>query len=128
MTSPTDLDALDALLAKATPGEWQLSFQTDNEVSIDTGPERRLGYASWKGMATVFGSDDDDAGNEIMENNAALIVALHNQYPVLAAELRALRAERDRLREALAALTNGPLYGFGAADVARAALKEKPHD
>lgn len=46
----------------------------------------------------------------------------------LTGELEAANQHVKVLREALAALTNGPLYGFGAADVARAALKEKPHD
>ncbi|MEQ1891057.1 MAG: hypothetical protein ABL998_00825 [Planctomycetota bacterium] len=96
MTDHVDLDALDRLIAAATPGPWAW-----DEPSNWAGLSARVMVTepSYGLVATV-----DIAGwrpRKIGTNNAALIVALSNAAPALLAELRAARAELDALRTRL---------------------------
>jgi len=76
-----DLDALEALLEKATPGEWTASshdwfaLRTHALIICDRPP--------------VFYAESHAA----WPSNSGAIAALHNAAPALIGELRALRAE-----------------------------------
>ena len=76
-----DLDALEALLEKATPGEWTASshdwfaLRTHALIICDRPP--------------VFYAESHAA----WPDNSGAIAALHNAAPALIAELRALRAD-----------------------------------
>jgi len=59
-----------------TPGPWEIGALGNQKVEINTGPEPRLSYSGWDGMAKVYGSDDDPAtGSVVMMANARLISA-----------------------------------------------------
>jgi len=77
----TDLNALEAVLAKATPGQWQQDPIGDYYIR-------------------------DGAGNVVIRcdqnETRDLMIALHNAAPALIAEHRALLAENTALRSALA--------------------------
>lgn len=80
MTDVTSLDALEALLAKATPGEWE--FQTcpfDNYSYTLSAPAAKGNYSHV--IADICLRDPAKA-------NAALIVALRNAAPDLIAKAR----------------------------------------
>jgi len=84
-----ELDALEAALAKATPGEWTLEMDgpTNDDSPCDVIiPEinRILHSTEW--------ADPEDFEQDVA--NAESIVAAHNALPVLIAELRELRAYR----------------------------------
>lgn len=73
MTAPTDLDALEAVIAKATPGTWTANnggYETDHP-----------------------GGFIEQAGSGEIEPDDAALCALHNAAPTLIAELRTLRAK-----------------------------------
>lgn len=70
MTAPLDLDGLDALLAKATPGPWEHD-----------------GYGWLTAPSAIIVVDDSD----MRRPDAEVIVALRNDAPTLVAELRAAR-------------------------------------
>lgn len=81
-----DLDALEALYGKATPGEWwhrhtklrkQFSTVIDQVEAVD-GTE----VVHWAGF------DSGDATKKQKHANAALIAALHNAFPALLALAR----------------------------------------
>jgi hypothetical protein len=78
---PVDLDALEALLEKATPGEWTASSQdwfalrTHALIICDRPP--------------VFYAESHAA----WPDNSGAIAALHNAAPALIAELRELRED-----------------------------------
>lgn len=100
MTAPPDLDALDALHEAAEPGPWRME--------ADTGCVMIGGHQ-------IAGVHDHDWRSR---PNAALIVALHNAYPALAAELRrarkieaAARLQHDRMRDLL---RDWPLSDLGS--------------
>ena len=109
-TPPLDLDALEAVLAKATPGEWRADGRyvgTPNHMSYVAEVSDQNG--NWSDTAKSTG-------------DAAAIVALHNAAPALIAELRASRtalaAGEVELREALAkaeARTSGIFEALEAA-------------
>jgi len=80
MTRP-DLDALAALLAKATPGPWDAP---NGETMID-----RVGT-------------EDPVADAYHYEDAALIVAAVNALPALIARVRELKQEQATLRAALA--------------------------
>lgn len=90
-TNPVDLDHLDKLYAEAAPGPWE----------------------THRGRTVPWISYEADVAGEILRNevggeeDAACIVALHNAYPALAAEIR-------RLRDALARI-----YQSDAPEVAK---------
>ena len=85
MTQGFDIDELERLLAAATPGEWD--WTDFPEITVD-------------GVTAII---DCSAGDSEDENvaNAQLIVTLHNSAPAILTEIRELRAENARLREAL---------------------------
>ena len=89
MTLPSLLEALDGLMAKATPGEWLL-WDLDASVVIDSAGTR---------VATASG------GIAHSRANAALIAELHQSYPAL----RAALAEGEQMREALTELESACL-------------------
>ena len=76
----TDLDALDAAYAQMTPPPWRQEY----DASITHAHDTDLRADTWEGDTCVGTTDS---------RNAAGIVALVNAYPVLAAEVRRLRAE-----------------------------------
>jgi len=81
-----DLDALEALLEKATPGEWTASshdwfaLRTHALIICDRPP--------------VFYAESHAA----WPSNSGAIAALHNAAPVLIGELRALRVEIAQIK------------------------------
>ena len=90
MTAPLDLEALAALHAKATAGMTDTTFHLSE-----------FGESFW------FGDDGECFVETGHPDHAAAIVALHNAFPALAAELAALRAmeaRTDRLIDDLALL------------------------
>lgn len=84
---PADLDALEALLAKTTPGEWEATTYSN--------------YAGWSIYAHGAGCIAErwyaTGQQDEIPRNDLLIAALHNAAPALIAELRALR-EANRWR------------------------------
>lgn len=88
MTAP-DLNELEALLAKATPGPWEV--QNDGwSIRVeqsDTEKER-----GWR-VATTYASGPHRAQQQIAD--AELIVAAVNALPALIARVRELEQERD---------------------------------
>ena len=98
MTAPrVDVAAGRALLEKATPGEFEVLG--DGAQAFNTG----------RGMVADFRrqwSDDDDLVGmeedwELAEADARAWVWLRNNAAALLDEIEALRAENERLREAL---------------------------
>ena len=87
MTAPTDLDALDALHAAGTAGEWGICRE---ELSRDfSDEEQEAAFPRTIGPLSYIEHDSDDV--DVVEADAALIVALRNAYPAIAAELRRAR-------------------------------------
>jgi hypothetical protein len=74
MSEPVDLDVLDALHEKATPGEWDQCEKPNDWLVL-------------AGLHSVC----ETLRPSHAARDTALIVALHNAYPALAAELRQLR-------------------------------------
>lgn len=100
MTDPTDTKKLRELLALATTRPWKANTadKTGEDWLIGS-----LGNSNEDGQDWIVTTDrvraselDGDA-----KFDAALIVAAVNALPALLDELEALRAERDRMREAL---------------------------
>lgn len=89
-----NLEELERLLAKATPGEWVFDETVTTQVDLPCVSDQfRLIVAEML---------DDGRTVEECEHNAALIVALRNAAPSLIAtarEVEGLRAEVARLRE-----------------------------
>lgn len=90
MTKPVDLDALDAAQAAATPGEWEV----------------RIPFPKFPDLAADVWVDPDGPNLQHVvkiERNATAtataIAALHNAYPAMAAEIRALREVAEAARE-----------------------------
>lgn len=113
-----DLDALDKLNEAATPVPWN-SHATDDDYFMNA---RFIGtrpsdgwHDDGNGLAVGFPDQEPPenviaitllqhprlADNEKCDDNMDLIVALRNAYPAMSAELRRLRAENERYREAL---------------------------
>lgn len=89
MTKPVDLDALDAAQAAATPGEWEV----------------RIPFPKFPDLAANVWVDPDGPNLQHVvkiERNATAtataIAALHNAYPAMAAEIRALREVAEAAR------------------------------
>jgi hypothetical protein len=85
MTKPVDLESLEAKYGKATPGEW---LDGETVVCVTPGEGR-------EGIIADLYCDTMGHAQPEREANTALIVALVNAFPAMAAELRALRAVRD---------------------------------
>jgi len=83
MENRIDLDALEAALARATPGEWIIRDHSKDEQCIYI-------EAPSDGVATIF----TDCKASLEENlaTARSIALAHNALPALIAELRQLRA------------------------------------
>ena len=98
----TDLSALERLYAAATQGRWvhDPDWRDDGASQILQAANTNLAVCF---MATGMDKDEHEA-------TAELIVALHNAFPALLAELRALREDAERL-DALQSMTTG--YGIG---------------
>lgn len=101
-----DLDALEAVLAKATPGEWEVEVELRTEVCRATGDELDTvnGYNIDSKYLQIVGCEGILAGPD-GEANSAAIVALHNAAPALIAEHRALLARVEVLEGALRGIT-----------------------
>lgn len=98
----TDIDEIERLMAAATPeDEWFVVRYGDGDSLVicrDEAGNQRIAFMA------VPGTRDHLARNrtwKAIKANAALIVALHNSAPAMIAEIRELRAENARLREAL---------------------------
>jgi|GEM_PF-7025839 hypothetical protein len=100
MTQPVDIEALRALMEKATTGGWKVTPSAGKPIiSMPGGGNLFQGYiATW--------------------NEADLIVAAVNALPSLLTELEALRAERGRMVEGL----QDARAGFEASQVLISAL------
>ncbi len=87
-----NLDELDKLNDAAPPGAWHASPNGDWRVENGAG-------------VVVFddGSASGEYGATCSTETRDYIIALHNEYPTMAAELRELRAENERLRAKLEA-------------------------
>lgn len=83
-----DLDALEAIHAKATPGEWSYSVTPYGTCWVlDSAPAHAIACGAGYEPNTL--------------ENAAAIVAAHNALPALIARVRELEAENERFRAAL---------------------------
>ena len=114
MTQGFDIDELERLLAAATPGEWDTEFDP-----IDAGDHATAVCLPGKAgsLGTFLAYCQHNWGEAVYNqrriswkeetSNAALIVALHNSAPAMIAEIRELRAENARLREANGILEDG---------------------
>lgn len=101
-TLKADLDALEADLAKMSPGPWKTCGASDNRC-----PCHRV----WSTPADIpvlhtFTANDDEDGptHDNAADNAIALVALYNAAPSLIVELRRLRALENSFREGLVTL------------------------
>ncbi len=92
----TDIEKLRELLAAATPGPWKHI------------PGKRMVFVVAPECHVYSNRDNDDGEGPYHPNtikrwnaDAALIVAAVNALPAMCNEIDALRADRDRMREAL---------------------------
>lgn len=118
-----DLDEIERLLAAATPGEWEFVAE---EVKDANATWLWIAPKTWHtrvARVVVYKTQEDE-----QEANAALIVAARNSLPTILTEIRELRAENARLREALVRLRDCdwvislPDRMDAVRDIARAAL------
>ena len=99
-----ELDALDALLAKTTPGPWKFVEHNWSDTSIYA-DERRLALLS------IADEADEETQNDLeVENtaNSSIIVALHNAAPALIASARREAKMREALHAMLIMSDRGP--------------------
>jgi hypothetical protein len=129
--SKEELAALDAVVAKATPGEWEVDSER-SEGEYGTCPDTSAGYddycigvsvnGKWETLATTenatikeidedYDEDSSRAWDRIGDANTTAIVSLHNAYPALRATIDAERARADKLTEALRACRRATLHG-----------------
>lgn len=94
MSERVDLSALDALAEAATEGPWRVEQDTDLIWSHDPDRPSDIGLPIIEGKSPSYWQKGKPDWDERYAN-AALIVALRNAYPALAAELRALREALD---------------------------------
>jgi len=102
----TDTQKLRELLAKATPGPWEghgLPYRGMDDPVITSQGGMYICQLTYD-QQSITQEHDVDA-------DAALIVAAINALPELLNEVEMLRAERDRMREALARIAK-PQYGY----------------
>ena len=93
------IDEIDALHAKATPGDWfYVASMTDEEAMRPGGA-----YAD----VVVANEDEDSSPTSVLDGpsdkDAELIASLKNNWPALSARLR----EAERKAEAFDAIANG---------------------
>lgn len=105
---PVDLDELDAIHARTTPGVWATTEDPIGGKGHHTMvclPRASGLYNTWIAECHSNWRDAIRGEHRISwleaTRNATLITALHNAYPAMSAELREARAEIGRLREAL---------------------------
>ena len=91
MTRP-DLDALAALLDKATPGLWRVDCVGEDEEMVMRTIHGKPSAGGSEVCIVTTGSYDDATEAK----NAALIVAAVNALPALIARVRELERERDQ--------------------------------
>ena len=84
------VDELERLLAAATPGEWNIIAATFSDENGDVRYEV-----------------EGEGVKHILKADAALIAAARNSLPAILTEIRELRAENARLREANGILEDG---------------------
>lgn len=77
MTPPVNIELLEEVVKKATPGEWKSSYVNETGVMV---------IVDEKGFAVLSCDWLLDTDEDVQE-----IVALHNAAPALLAELRAAR-------------------------------------
>ena len=107
------LAELDAVMAKATAGEWRHApFSSVVGCPIMTQPDPKQNTVVLGGMHGAFG---DDHASEVGAN-AAAIVALHNAYPDLRAMIDAQAATIARLREAAKRIADHPNFYITACE------------
>lgn len=88
----TDLDEIERLLAKATPGEWRFGRgKSGLSVAAIAGEKKEVASSSWHHC-----SDHYPTERETVANFEAL-VALRNAAPAMIAELKALRRALEYL-------------------------------
>ena len=87
------LAELDAVMAKATAGEWE--WRNDQLLPLSDQ------WTISPGVLIADSNNGTPGGDEIDRANAAAIVALHNAYPDLRAHIEAQAATIARMREAL---------------------------
>lgn len=101
MENRIDLDALEAALAKATPGEWKWSINS-----------KRVQVAAVRHAAQVCAVWNTSAHPATAVADA--IVSAHNALPALIAELRELRAENAAIKaRAWQSIETAPKNGTG---------------
>ena len=109
-----DLDALEAVLAKATPVPWHIKKQRpevhvhsdsdQNYNSIWGGPFEHP-VAAFAHFRPAESKEKWPGGCSIKPEDAAAIITLHNAAPALIAEHRALLARMAKLEGALRGIT-----------------------
>ena len=121
MTTPlplAELPALRALAEKATPGPWRQHLVDDTTVIDEAGNT----------VAQTFpdGGLDDDVDfatdTEQREHDAAFIATARTALPAALDEIERLRAENEKLREALTKIVRTEVTGLG--DTLVAVLRE----
>jgi hypothetical protein len=129
----TDTEAMRAILAKATPGEWWVCEDDSGDrpvtvPSIQAPTDLDCAVVHWDGFWQTHWQSA--RGLKEMGANAAAIVALRNAATAMLDEIDALRAENARLREALVKLRDCdwvislPDRMDAVRDIARAALTQ----
>ena len=102
--SATDLDALDKLHAAATPGEWRWTEYKERCCCDDALHMQDDDCPDWHEPQQYLLSVATCLSIPMDRRNRSWIVALHNAYPALAAELRELRGEAQLNRGLIARL------------------------
>jgi hypothetical protein len=122
MTKPVDLESLEARHKAATPGPWGYCEASDGKCpcGVVWAPDGETAITESE-AGGLFRS-----GSQVAADGAS-IVALHNAFPAMAAEMRALREVRDAAKASMVCQCNG---GSGCPwsrlHVALAALSETP--
>ena len=129
-----DLNALEAVLAKATPGKWEW-LPKANKLTRSRNPSYRYpmgAFYSGRTLLAWFGDRETyypTEGTPFNNDDTAAIVVLHNAAPALIAEHRALLARVEELEAEVARLCIEDLDGVLASELVgltRAALEPKP--
>jgi hypothetical protein len=129
-TPPVDLDRIEALLSKATPGPWAWQMEDATCLAL-YGPGGAEHHVLWsricpscaeRGWAcTAARKDDQDC-----------IAELHNAAPAMVAELRALRAQllgvELSLRTLCAVVDPAPSFEVSVAQMKGLGLWREPMD
>jgi len=112
MTTPVDLDHLEAKRAAATQGEWR----TYSEPGVRWDDPMACGYDSREHHrgAPYYCTGPRCDTSEAAEADAKYIAATHNALPALIAEVRRLRALRDNVTKHCG---NTPACRFRPAEV-----------